>query len=162
LFGKNVIDFDGLTDELIAASVSQAQPTTIAVVMEADSNGSASNIVDSNASGSRQSIFISGSGGNPWGIFAGTARLSATNSDLDPHVLIAVFDGASSDLYLDGVAIISNDPGNQTLSGLTVGARHDGANTFEGLVAHVIVFDEALTVGEVGTLNTALANYWDI
>jgi len=137
--GLNVLDFDG-SDQLFG-SITQAQPSVIVAVFQLDSVASTQNIIDSNTSGARQSF---GTNATPqWFQFAGTTQTGGT-SDTNLHTAISFYNAGFSFLEIDEVAVISANSGSQTLNGITIGARHDGANGMNGALCQVLVYSGTL------------------
>jgi len=133
LNGKNVLEFDG-SDQLIG-TFSSSQPNSWVVVFKLDAvGGTAQNIFDSNNASARQSFGVTGGGSPEYFLHAGSTDM-VDGEDTNAHVAICYFNGASSALYVDSEIGTPLNPGTQNATGLTFGARHDGANGMNGFFA---------------------------
>jgi hypothetical protein len=78
-----------------------------------------------------------------------------------PVVLRAVFNGASSQLFANGVLLKTGNPGNHTMTGLTIAAAVDGSNALTGPIAHVSIFSGA-RLANAATVAAAAQQYYGI
>ena len=96
-------------------------------------------------------------------IYAGSSTTPYTfTNDTKAHRFAAVFNGASSIGYLDGVSRTTGAAGAQSLTGLTLGGPYNGsaANCFNGNVGEVIIYNRVLTPAEIAKLDTYLVGQW--
>lgn len=100
-----------------------AQPFTIVLVAQLGSNAG-TYVLAGNGAGS--TVQIKAQGTTRWQVTAGTTANSTDVPDTNPHVLIAVFNGATTKLYKDGTEIISGAGGSNGLNGLAIGAANGG------------------------------------
>lgn len=100
--------------------------------------------------------------GNAWTI---NQTVSGGVSDTDPHVLVAVFNGASSELFVDGVSVATG-----TISGGTfhwsIGAAASNSSTFssylDGHVAFIGAYSKGSRDSEIIDLETDLMTHYGI
>jgi hypothetical protein len=152
--GRNVLDCNGSTGPMSAAIAAlTAVPFTVVAVWQTDTPSSDQHVTfgAGTALGSGTLMITSTSGGfwYYWnGVYAGSSG-PATNTS--PHVLLGLFNGASSKLYLDGTDITTDpNPGSRDLtSPITIGNQVDGA------IAEILIYPSALSGAQI----TALSNY---
>lgn len=119
--GNPGVSFDGADDFLDVVFSTLSRPNHIFVVVKFRSvPSSTTNVIDAETDTDRNVLLQDGN--NDWGIYAGSS-VKGSNADTNNHVLGALFDGASSNLRIDGTEDLSGDPGSQGLNGLTVGAE---------------------------------------
>jgi hypothetical protein len=167
------VEFDGDDDKLQTADYSAAlpQPNTIAVIGEwitfTDDDTSTVHLFDGKSAG-RHMIFPSHTvAGSPYRLFAGTTRVADASPAVDvPILLVAIFDGASSDLFENEEDIFSEaSPGAQTLAGFTLGHRFADAAAAIGAAfryAEVLIYDRALNAEELADLGEYVQVTYDI
>lgn len=161
--GQAVLDFTTTTTRLVTPTwtSTQTQPTTIAVVASVPDLAGATQriVVDGVDPAARNTVIRTGDG--KIGQFAGTAVGSATMSSA-PHLIVAVFNGASSRVIVDGVETVAPiNPGAQGMSGLTIGARVSTfVDGFAGKLAFVGTVAGSISSGAAADLRTwAQTNY---
>lgn len=121
------------------------------------------NVCDGNDTTNRATIFIKQF--DEWlAMFAGTT-LNGTHVPVLDGVdrIIAVFNGASSKLYVDGVEDASGDAGSNDLHGISLGQRATSLGTsayFAGVIGEFALWNKALTPTEVGQVNTFWETKW--
>lgn len=172
--GKKHLDFDGVDHFMQTSTFANSplsQPNTLIAVIELDetalSEGETMNLMDGIATGNRQSLFANTGANIPYGLFAGSVRLSfAGAQDLNRNILMGTFDngGSASKMYENGrLHIDAASPGTHTMTGLTVGALFDGtANYLDGKVYELIVYNKLLSSTELNTLGEYLSNKYNI
>ena len=159
LNGLNVLDFDGSSDYLQGAfGGTLSQPNTIFAVFQNDAASPADYIYDGDDGTNRHAFYLSS---NKYNLFAGGNPNGGT-IDTDPHISKAVFNGAGSSLFIDGSSVFTGSVGTQSMDGITVGARYNGANFLDGAIAELIVVDGTLTADEISRVENYLANKWGI
>lgn len=105
--------------------------------------------------------YLGNNTGTSWSIGAGnTAEVNTTITQNAWHVIIAVYNGASSGIYRDSHTVTQSGTTttgtNSALPGLRLGTNSTAASTFlDGEVAELAVWNRALTAAEI----TALANW---
>ncbi len=129
----------------------QSGPATHYMVAEQDT-GAASYMAGGNVA-SRQS-FIQDTG-NKFSIYAGTGFVDATATTLLPHVVCAIFDGASSKIFADesGTEQASGNAGSGQMQRTTIGGLTGGVGgRMTGKLAEYIIYSgahDATTRGRV-------------
>lgn len=120
--GNPVIRFDGVDDFLDVAWGTIYQPNHVFIVGRMQSIPSNAVVFfDSETSNHRHAIFVSGDP-NPWAMHAG-GTIKDGSADTSAHIFNGLFDGASSELRVDGASTITGDAGADGFNGLTVGAE---------------------------------------
>lgn len=124
--GHPAIRLDGVDDAMWTASFGavETQPNTIVMVVKLLSTTFGKVLVDGQRSHATNlhTIRIHDATGQ-WQIHAGTF-VNSTGQTLNttPHILRALFNGASSKLWIDEVEVVSGDVGAGSLGGITLGA----------------------------------------
>lgn len=144
----------GMRVLLSAAFGSTIAPATWGAVVSLPSILSGNRVLLDGDSG-RNAVFYDGSA--LWTIFAGTLLTSGTAATTGVHTLIAVFDGASSALYVDGTEVVSGDAGAQALDRVVLGAEADGTDDPDVEMVEVLLYDRALDATE----RSDLLDYFD-
>lgn len=140
-----------------AATPVVAQPLTIsAVAVRTGSFASFSTIAFAGFTVFTGPQLVYGNSANAIQLFAG-ATVASTATDNIAHALLGIFNGASSSLVVDGVAVTGN-VGAQNMNGLIV----DGISTqyLDGFVSEVIIFPSALSAADAASLQTNQDQYW--
>jgi hypothetical protein len=170
---RPAVEFDGSDDRLQTADYAAAlsQPNTIVVVGEwitfTDDDTSTVHLFDGKTAG-RNMIFPSHTVAlSPYRMFAGTTRAATASPVVGvPVLLVAIFNGASSELYENEVDIFSEaSPGAQTLSGFTLGHRFTDTAAAIGAAfryAEVLVYNRALDSAELAELGEYVQVTYDI
>lgn len=152
--GMKVARFDAVDDVVTTAAFSPnpSQPNTMVVLAKYGNGPSGTSaMVSGRTSGNQQAIT---SAGNVWNMGAGAPLDSATADDANWHVFVATYNGASSELFLDGVSIATGDAGTHTPDGLNIGANVGGSLHFwDGDVNFVGLYDGDLVADNVTLLN---------
>lgn len=162
---RQVIRFARSNQERVsrAATPTQTAPWTIVAVLQ-DAGGAGDRLIAGDpASGNGYGVYRQG-GGNLFGYAGGSGITGATTLDSDPHWIAFVADGASSALYLDGVAeSLTGSTASPGLAGFTVGAFSDGGFAFGGDIGEVRLYDGDLFADPtaLAALNSDLA-FWGL
>ncbi len=147
--GYPAIAFDGIDDYLQGAfGTNYARPQTIIIVFKP--NGGAVNYQDDNSFGCTLragSVYYLRSAGSQ-GTWTSTDVIA---NDKIWQVLSIVWDGGSSVIRKNGAAgTVSSGLGGASLSGLTIGARHEGNDYFTKLwMTDIIVCHTHLSTGHL-------------
>jgi hypothetical protein len=145
--GQPTVQFNGSPDYMQMAALFPAQPSTVYVVGECTSGSG--NEPFFTESGNSAGLYFSG----VWEIYAG-AVLSSANSVRTRQYFAAIFNGASSDLYINnpttpaasGNASTISPSGTQYLGTQGLGAF------ITGKIAEIIVYAGAHTSAQVTTV----------
>lgn len=95
-------------------------------------------------------------------MFAGSAVVSVDTADTTTKIVMFLFNGASSDSWMDGVpGTIPGTPGADAMNGVNIGANTSkGAGEFfSGEVAYFVGYDADLSTVNKNLLGNALATY---
>lgn len=161
--------FDGVAAKLVAgATKTLAQPVTVVGVVQNWKGGAANNNMFHGGG-----LVVYHSGGNSWAIFAGTAYTDTTaytqNTEMmvdgdigAPAIAIAVFNGATSTIYNNGVNGSLSNAGAGGFSG-TLYVGGDSTTSFAHMVLYeFLVYSKVLNGTELGQINTYYATALDI
>lgn len=165
LNGLDVVTFDGSNDHLVYNGAVGAAPFTFFAVAKLSVAADYKFLIDS-ASSPFAEIFRESGAGGVWA-FAGSAQLnSATSPDTNAHMFSAHFNGASSELWLDGASIKTGNVGTSGWgsSGVNaiLGIHNSISLGWNGVIAEVIVYDTALGSGDRGDVETYLSDKWGL
>lgn len=153
---KPTLSFSGVNDNLRSAAFAAAltQPNTIFTVYHMAGGGS--RFVVDGLTASTQHVVGQNVGGDRV-LQAGTEQAIGTES-LDPQIVVALFNGASSNSWIDGVPQTpAGTVGADTMDGVNVGGEFNQNSSMWGEVAEIIVYDGALTDGEKNMVGQYLA-----
>ena len=135
--GVAAMDFSGNMLQHPDAS-SYSQPNTYLFVTQSDNTASSKYLIDGDGSGERHVIGHSSGKmkihADDW---AGTASAN-TNQNL----WFIMVNGASTAIHINGASDSAGgeDPGDYSLSGLTIGARYSGSYNWDGRVQEIIYY----------------------
>jgi hypothetical protein len=133
------------------SGLSISQPDSVIVVVQtAVLNASVPVCYVSGSSSSHQSVAQSANNDLQVQINAGTSVNQAVTSNLlnNPSILQVDFNGASSNIYQNGVLQNTSgalNPGTNALTFAAIGANFNGTNVFDGYIAEVLAFQPVLT-----------------
>jgi hypothetical protein len=153
--GLNVLDFDGGDFLSVDIDPDEAQQVTIACVCGPDGTGNA-HVIGNQVTPQTTLLIVSAT----WRYFAGTTINSTINVTAAPHILIGVFNGASSVMWVDGAAGATGNTGTAALKTVAIGASAAGTNALNGWIGHVIYYDGA--VSSLANLSAALNDKWAV
>lgn len=137
-----------------------AQPTTIFLVASCTTSGVVEFIFD--GGNSRQTVhfdsdhFLDLFGGS--GVVHSTVPMPMAFSSI-----CAQYNGASSFLRKGGTQIAAGNPGSANLTGITLGASSGGTTQFHtGLIGEVLVYQGALTLTQIQSVEAYLLGKWGV
>lgn len=108
---------------------------------------------DGIVSGSRQVVVESSAAGvTGFSLFAGAEVVAVSSADAGNHTFSALFNGASSRMRIDGVDGSLVNPGTSGISGLTLGARFNGASPLSGRIGPFVMREGEFTGAELARL----------
>lgn len=159
--GLNAFDFfaGGVHRGLGTASITVAQPITALVVVTTYAISPGMSILGNTTSNPALLVYLS----SGWTMFAGAVIGDTVTADSNPHVLGAVFNGASSSLYLDGTQINSGDAGSSGFSAtpLLIGSgATNNADTWRGLMGEALLYSSALSSPDYAAQQAYLKAKW--
>lgn len=157
LNGLPVVRFDGSNDYLSRVlSATIAQPGTVYLVGTVTVAG---NYFMDGDSGGRWALADALGSAGSMGMYAGSV-VEGVSSLPSTAVWTAVFNGASSELYKDGVLLASGDAGSQDLVKLFLGSRYSGTDPLNGDIAEVAVYDRVHGATRRATVIDGLTAKW--
>ena len=159
--GRNVIDFNGTSNFLQTAAFSSAssQPNTIFIVCRrTNTNTGANGIYGGIGASNRHNLFTTSTS---YGMWSGSSVITGGTFDTNVHLLSTVWDGGDTITRQDGTTIISANPGTNSLTGITLGARFDGNNKGAVEIGEVIVYRRELTTTEIINVEAYLQKKWN-
>lgn len=144
-----------------------SQPHTVFVVAQLDAGAVNDNqdhmLIDGDDGSSRigflQADFPAPDG---WRMRAGATSLTNGDTDGNWNLINLLFNGASSDMRINGSSKISGDAGTQNADGITVGTRFDGVKGWVGYVAEVLIYDPAVSGADQTAIEDYLNSKWGI
>lgn len=159
LNGKPVVRFDGVDDRLACATFALAQPFTRVSVMARTGNAGAVVYYFDGDTVNTAGLYKSAT--DEWHLFAG-ADLADGAANTSFHILVGVFNGASSNLRVDSGAGTTGNAGAGSPNGLTVGSAAGGLVPGACDVAEVAVYSRALTTAELNRIGAYLAGKYGV
>ncbi len=132
-----------------AWAVACAQPFTVVAV------GEGGRLVDG-ASGARGIVMVNA---GLWSMYAGSTFVDAAGSNpAVPTIIVAVFNGASSAIYISDMTTPdgTGNPGTDTVTQFTLGALTGGGGELSGKIARVVIYSGALDAAQRATVRAAL------
>lgn len=108
---------------------------------------------------------VSGVDDNKWMMWAGVAlSYGTTNHNLS--LWTAYYKGDESFLKISQgespLLTTSGDIGEQDLSGITIGSRHNNNSNWQGYIAEILIYDAALNASQRDAVEEYLKNKWEI
>ena len=136
---RPALEFDGSDDYLQASSLNISQPTMYFIVAKRDALTGKQNYID--GATTSQEIMISTSD-DTYDIEAGTGLTTSVVATTNQQVLVALFNGASSELFVNAVEIgLSGTPGTNAINNLIVGADTDQSDLLDGTMQEIIIYN---------------------
>jgi hypothetical protein len=99
--------------------------------------------------------------GDPWAISAASV-ISGGAADANWHIWSALFNGASSEFWIDGVSVTTGNAGVNVIDGFTAGAFHTGGNGWVGDIGEMIVYDPAPADDDRQRVQQYLSTRWGV
>lgn len=163
--GRNVVRFDGVNDVIATALFGAAlsQPTTIFVVYRNIPTSGTKPVFDGGATGGRQQ-FVAHGPSNAY-IYAGTILNGSGQLDgASCRVVSALFNGASSQFWANGVSQGSGNAGIQALGRLALMSDSvaGGSAYTSGDICEVAVYSGALTAQQRARWESYAMSKWGI
>lgn len=147
--------FDG-TDRLKSSAMTISQPFTMAVACKRTSDpyfGGNISPIGADAAYVGLSSRLAGSSPNPMGMYAGTAVSPTANIATNTWaIVVGVFNGASSKLFVNGAAAVTGNPGSSgtTSAGYSLGSWLN--EPWVGDICAAAVFSAALSDSDAAAL----------
>ena len=157
-----VARFDGVDDFLQAAfGLTMTQPSTLfAVVKLTSATGGTGRYIFDGAS-VESNLLQSQGGTTNWTVYGGSGNVGTVASDTNPHVIRAVWNGANSNIGIDGAAGDTGNAGAATTTGITMGIGGNGTTGPAPVsVGEVIRYSGNITGTDRTNIETYLKNKW--
>jgi hypothetical protein len=156
--GKNVLTFGGASQMVSGTPLTIAQPFTILAVFQATSTG----LANAQALMGFGGPTLMQHTGNWSAVSTGAFLDSATAVDTNPHVVDAIFNGASGSLNLDRTNIASGSAGTGGLVAqpIFIGTDQAGANHWIGQVGEILIYSSALSASDRLAAENYLKTKW--
>lgn len=154
--GRPVIQFDGYYG---TATFTNAQPFTLSVAIQFTTWGGSPKVI---FDGVTTTVRLQRTAENKVLIYAGTNLEATLSASLDNRwvVLAAVFNGANSAIYENGVLRASGNIGSANPTGINVGADNSGTQSFIGYMGELMGVSGALTATQIVEESRFLARKW--
>ena len=119
-------------------------------------------LVDGDDTTNRATLFEN-QGTNPdsFALYAGTV-LSDNAADAVLRLWSALFNGASSALWLNAVLAASGNANTRNPDGITIGRYSGGGYLWKGDIMSVVVADPSHSDAQRGAMQTAINSYWSV
>lgn len=161
--GYNTIDFDANTsDYLISSSpwtTPLTQPITVFIVSNTNSLNSTRYVFAGLNAG--EAVFFKDSS-NKYTMNAGASLADSSAIDTAFHCWTLEFNGASSDLSKDGTSVATGNAGANGLTGMALGSSRLGTLFHDGSIGEVLIYDGALSAGDITSIETYLSDKWGL
>jgi Putative Ig domain/Concanavalin A-like lectin/glucanases superfamily len=161
LNGRNTLDFQGVFGNggfLTRAGAAVTQPATWFAVAVSDVTGATKQITGYNTPAGGTGVIWSNVG--KYSYYAGAAQDGPGSWNTSAHQVSAVFNGASSGLWVDGASQTAGNPGTLGFANFTIGSNTDRDSPWDGAIAEVIVYSRALNTTERQQVEAYLKAKW--
>ena len=154
---KGAYDFDGV-DDYISVPMTMSQPATVSMWAKVDVGNTYGYLLDGDGSSGRWVIGrkLNGIGGaSVIGIYAGVVLESTETWSGGWQHIVAVYNGASSKIYVDGVLEATGNAGTGSLTGGYLARRYTpwtNPTHLDGLISETRFYSEALTATQISDL----------
>jgi hypothetical protein len=149
-----VVRFSGSPQKMTNSSVTLSQPNTIILVAKNNSGSTSVNAIDGITD--RQAIYSDGSGNASY--YASTTQSGSTTWGTTlVRKVIALFNGSSSKLRMDGTDISTGNPGATGLTGISVGTF--SGSHWNGIIAAIHLYDSDKT-SDFSAMDTNMNAYY--
>lgn len=156
--GRPVWDFDGGDYYQKAFGVTYNQPNAILAVAKFTNLSSNRILCDGDDVSHRHVVYNASTN---IVLFADVA-LMKSGLDTNTNILIGIFNGASSKIYLNGGTPTTGNPGTQTMDGITFGALYDLSHNMLGQVAELVIIHGTPTLTQLNAIGAFWADYYGI
>lgn len=169
LNGHPVVSSDGIDDWIRGAFTSGGaltQPYTFFAIAALDAavlNDSITRTITGGDDAANQAMLMKNGSPAPdkWSIYTSVA-LVGSSADSDWNIWTALFNGASSQFWHNGVSEASGDAGSQNPDGLTIAAHQAGGYNWRGEIAEIIIYDANLSDADKNQVGQYLADRYGL
>ena len=143
--GHSELDFDGaeFLEKTAYTQGDLAQANTILSIAKLDTLADVNRkIYDGTVSIKRNMLFLSTTGDGQFGFFADDVVTTGVTANNNKNLFSAVFNGASSKLFINGTEAASGDVGDYPMSGIVMAKNNTGSTNFWiGQIQEIIVYN---------------------
>jgi hypothetical protein len=159
--GRPAVEADGVDDFLRATGLSVPQPMTIYVVAKLATSGANLCWFDGAGTATERVRLFTNAGSSRF-LNAGLSLVDGL-ADTNPHVHSCLFNGATSEYYVDGtLAAGPGDAGAQLVVGLTLFASRTGTNVLPGGIGEFLLYTGAHSSGQRRQVEAYLKQRWGL
>ncbi len=160
--GRPVIEFT--SDRMQTASFSFSQPLTVILIGENNlANASNKQFFDGRTSGSSGRALARWSTAELVAMFAGGSTLTGTTGNDVPAVYVFEFNGASSEIKVDGSSEATGNAGTDSIvNGFTLGDSEPTGSFFGGRIAELVILSTAMTTASEEYLASYASEYYGL
>ena len=160
--GNPVVRFDGTDDILNNSSPLISQPYTTIVAIQAVTASDRHTIISTVDDGDQRAGFRYFFDTNDFQIFAGSSA-SGGSPTTDFIIATAIFDGAASEVRINGSTAFTGNPGSHPFGGFQLGEFYTGGDNLDGDIGEVGFYDANLaSTGELADEEQRFADKWGI
>lgn len=162
LNGLSVVRFDGSNNMKKGAfTAAESQPNTIFIVWKSNATGFRFAIGGGFSNATTNAVYQGTGEGQNIAITTGTSVLSY-NRTLPFQFLTttAIFNGANSKIYENGVHRTTGDAGSNPLNGLVIGSLHNDDRYLIGDIAEILIYNSALNDTDRKAVEEYLRDKW--
>lgn len=156
--GHPAVFFDGAHAISTGVQITQAQPFTIAIILQpTEAISSTIYYLMTSTTAALECVSVS----NQFTLYAGSANLSNGTYDLNSHLTVWVCNAASSQLVIDGSSA-SGSPGAAGYANeiVYVGAEGNSTHFFKGLIGFVAMWPRAFSAGDLTAMHSYSQTNW--
>jgi hypothetical protein len=151
---------DGGDDQMISNNSFATSPATHFWVASLNTSPSTEAIVDGNVNNTNSTRQIIRSLSSDWQVYD-TDLLTDGTADQNDHIFEAVFDGASSELIIDGKSVVQGNAGDGTFKDMTIGSNR-GGGYWKGLINEGIVLDSKLSANQRSKIRSHIQDWYSL
>jgi hypothetical protein len=159
LNGLPVVRFDGTSSSLAVAFTLDQPHTRFAVLVNRSPSDGTHILIDGGSGNPSAMVFQTGDVAS---LNAGTELAGPTVLNSAPHIWRGSFNGASSQISVDGGTASTGDAGSGSAGGITLGTDQTLAQFTDCDVAEVIEYVSALSAGDVIRVLNYLNRRWAV
>lgn len=159
-----VLEFDTSGDFMDANLGITAQPTTRFFIGRFVTAGNSAPLLTSLVAGGNRNALAQAATGGKFNAYSGTNLPHTATTDTALHFFAVVYNGASSSITVDGVAVTGN-AGTESANGLRINSLTSAASTLPTafgamLFGEAAAYDKAMTTAEIASVRTAAKAKW--
>jgi hypothetical protein len=160
LYNGDGLLFDGVNDFMSndwGSGNDISQPVTHVISFQFIVAGQLDYLIDGTRGTHNQTVYIDNSTPNEFAAATSVAASTGLTADTDPHVISVEFNGAASNIWMDGALVAENvDLGTEGWIGFSWGALFTGAQNF----SNVIISKHFVKQGTLSSADRASVEGW--